>query len=175
MKYNLTHLLLLTFLSIFITILPSCSKVKGCTDPDAETYNPEAESNDASQCIYSRDKFIGEYEGNLACLNPFLSATINGMTTFRIEESSKNVSTVDVTILTDPILRLEADVQGNSIAVNTFLPNVNVGNMILFDITVSGDLLLSSNQDTVSGILKIKPQNDLNNVEDNCDIVGTKK
>jgi hypothetical protein len=43
----------------------SCNKddapVSGCTDPLAETYNPDADIDDGS-CVYARDKFIGSYD-----------------------------------------------------------------------------------------------------------------
>lgn len=38
----------------------------GCTDPDAENYNAQATVEDNS-CVFARDKFIGNYLGAFTC------------------------------------------------------------------------------------------------------------
>ncbi len=165
-------ILFLLFISGYSIIsLPSCSKVKGCTDPEAETYNPDAESNDATACIYTRDKFIGEYDGDLGCLG-LLASMINGMTTFSIDESSKGSEFVDVTIQSNPVLRLEATVSGSILSVNSFIPGVTIGTGT-FDITATGDLTLDNSQKNIQGQLKIT-LGGIATITDNCNISGTK-
>lgn len=45
----------------------SCDKdTEGCTDPDAENYNKDANVDDGS-CTYARDKFLGSYQVSEAC------------------------------------------------------------------------------------------------------------
>lgn len=44
-----------TILLLFVFILISCSKEKGCTDPDAVNYNPDAEKDDGN-CVFDNDK-----------------------------------------------------------------------------------------------------------------------
>ncbi len=55
----------LFFLSLSLTFI-SCNKNPGCTDPNAENYNDQAEVDDQS-CISARKKYVGIYNSNETC------------------------------------------------------------------------------------------------------------
>lgn len=44
----------------------SCGESEGCTDPNGENYNADAETDDGS-CTYARTKFIGTYGAGESC------------------------------------------------------------------------------------------------------------
>ncbi len=48
------------------TISSGDCEYSGCTDPDAENYDPNA-TNDDGNCVYARDKFLGDYIGSFQC------------------------------------------------------------------------------------------------------------
>lgn len=171
-KGNFTVIIALLMVAM-TTLFQGCSEsAKGCTDPTAESYDPNAEENDVSACVYARDKFVGEYEGDLECLG-LLGPTINGMTTFSIDESSKGTEYVDITIQSNPVLRLEALVSGSLLSVNTFIPGVTI-NMAVFDITAEGDLNIDNTQTMIDGQLMITLKG-IVSIPDNCNITGVKK
>jgi hypothetical protein len=51
-----------------ISLMSSCVKTEGCTDPTAENYDPNAEIENAT-CIGQRKKFLGLYNAGDACNN----------------------------------------------------------------------------------------------------------
>ncbi|MEX1189942.1 MAG: hypothetical protein WED33_11840 [Bacteroidia bacterium] len=74
-----------------ITVLPSCDKTLGCTDPTAENYDPEAELEDAS-CVTQRKKFTGLFAAGDGC--NIAPAAQN----YFVEVRNSNVSLQDILI-----------------------------------------------------------------------------
>ena len=156
-----------------ITTFASCDdKTQGCTDPEAENYNSEATSNDGT-CIYARDKFVGEYSGNLNCLG-VLSVSLNGETTFNIDESSSGVDKVDITIMTEPILRLEGTINGDVMTIRDTIPDITADPFGTFNLIASGDLTITNQEMNIAGTLNVVIQSGLT-ISDNCEIEGMKK
>lgn len=119
-----------------------------------------------------RDKFIGEYDGVLDCKG-LLAETINGATTFSIDESSSGDELVDITIQSNPVLRLEATVMERTLDVSTMIPGVMImGNT--FDITANGPLMIDETDTNINGDLIIQLSS-IVTISDVCTITGTKK
>jgi hypothetical protein len=55
----------LFFLSLTLTFV-SCNKKSGCTNPNSENYDDQAEVDDES-CISPRKKYVGQYNSNEIC------------------------------------------------------------------------------------------------------------
>jgi hypothetical protein len=55
----------LFFLSLTLTFV-SCNKKPGCTDPNSENYDDQAEVDNES-CISPRKKYVGLYNSNESC------------------------------------------------------------------------------------------------------------
>jgi hypothetical protein len=55
----------LFLLSLSLTFV-SCNKRPGCTDPNSENYDDQAEVDDES-CVSPRKKYIGQYNSNEIC------------------------------------------------------------------------------------------------------------
>ena len=55
----------LFFLSLSLTFI-SCNKKAGCTDPNSENFDDQAEVDDAS-CVSPRKKYVGQYNSNETC------------------------------------------------------------------------------------------------------------
>jgi hypothetical protein len=85
--FSFAQLVLLLVLSVgFLTV--GCEKdVEGCTDPAAETFNPDANIDDGT-CIYARDKFLGTYQVTEACTSGDYSYSII------ITESSTSIDAI---------------------------------------------------------------------------------
>lgn len=151
------------FVAVFIS---SCGddEVTGCTDSDAENYDPEATAS-SGDCTYARDKFLGDYLGTFEC--PGLLALINsdslefsiqeglnsdnknevivslkniaGGLTFDLEATADgDVLNIEAELLGVPIMGIPGDVQGTGTAMLDATGNVITANLTL---TVSVALL----------------------------------
>lgn len=170
MKYLIFTCILFTG---FIIIQGCSDPVKGCTDPDAETFDPSAEENQASDCVYARDKFVGEYDAELSC-NGTIGVLINGTTSLSIVESSTGTNYVDITLLTNPILRLEATVSQSTLNIDNEIPNVVIGGSP-FDVGAKGDLTLQENEIDLTGVLNVTLTGPDGSTTDNCAVTAMKK
>jgi len=168
------HLFMISLTVTSLIWSSGCSDpLTGCTDPEAETYDPNAEKNNSSDCIYARDKFVGDYDAELECDNA-LAFLINGMTSISIVESSTGSNYVDITLLTDPILRLEATVEGYTLFIDNAIPNVSIGGNF-FDVAAKGELTLDNNEKDLSGILNVTLTGPSGSTMDSCMVIASKK
>lgn len=65
MIYTLKNSLLIFSLLAILVCFQSCES-EGCTDPNGENYDPEAEVDDGT-CTFARTKFIGTYGAGESC------------------------------------------------------------------------------------------------------------
>lgn len=161
--------------------LNSCSDpVKGCTDPDAETYNADAEESDDSQCVYARDKFIGSFKGSLICpgsLNGFFNNPVYDYTISETAGGAVNQVTLGLTVLGAPT-NLAATVSGNTITLNQTIPNVPIpGIPVPANILATGTATISADGKTLSGNINISVSASVlpAPITDICPITGTKQ
>lgn len=116
-KSNLLSKILPAMLVIFsMVFFTDCKKpVEGCTDVNAENYNTEAEDDNGS-CVYARDKFLGDFIGNMSC-----SAIIPDANDFTmvIRESLNGPNDVEIEFIgtATPMPILLGTAQGNTITV----------------------------------------------------------
>ena len=166
--------------SLFIT---SCSDdpVKGCTDPLAETYNPDAEESDANSCVYARDKFVGNYAGSLVCPGALGSFIDNPSYNFSIEESASgtvNDLSINLVVFGVPT-KLAATVNGDLLTIDQTLENIpfNVPPLgdVIVNIVASGSASVSGNNLTGNVIIEIIiVANGATVAKDTCPITGIK-
>jgi hypothetical protein len=160
------------------TINVDC-KFTGCTDKEAENYDIQA--NVSGNCIYARDKFIGKYDGTLACPGTNLGF-LSGMTTFTIDEdiaggkNSVNVLVKTTSGLTVPVkgvcknnvLSLDTDVKGVTVTVG--------GLTTVVDVKAVGDIIFDPTAKTLTGPLKLDVTSlILGTLSDSCSFTGKKQ
>jgi hypothetical protein len=100
------------FLGIVLVAVPSCKKdVEGCTDPDAENYNAEA-NIDNGGCTYARDKFLGAYNVNENCTSGTFSYAIS------VIASTTETNGIVISNFGDYGVNIRATVTGANLAIN---------------------------------------------------------
>ena len=99
---------------------------------------------------------------------------MGGATTFSIVESSTGSQYVDITIMSDPLLRLEATVSQSDLSIDTSIPNVVISGTP-FDVSAIGTLTLAANEEEISGILTVTLAGATASITDDCSVSGTKK
>jgi len=153
----------LAFLSItaFSLMFSSCKKpdpIIGCTDPLAENYNADAEENDASSCVYARDKFLNVYNGINECPAPLPEES-----TFELEIteglSGENAVSIEFKNLDLPVPILNGTAEGDVITVPAAVYQVPLGIFpnnpdSLFDVTMSATAVYIS-EDSIKGQLDL--------------------
>ncbi len=164
----------------FSLILTSCGDdaIKGCTDPEAENYNPDADESDSS-CTYARDKFIGDYLGTLDCELGVVQE--DSTYSFKILESTRDGApknevevTVNVTVDVPPIgpqtvpVVFPATINGNNLSVDNYM-TVIAG---FVQASITADMNMQSDNKTIVGPMSI----DAGTLgSDNCTLTGVKQ
>ncbi|MBK8700318.1 MAG: hypothetical protein IPN29_12620 [Saprospiraceae bacterium] len=162
----------------------SCKKdevadVKGCTDAEAENYDPLA--NVAGDCTYARDKFIGTYKGTLTC--PGGLALLSGQTTFTIDEDitgGKNDVTVLITTNTGLVVPVKGVCAGSKLSIDQVLKGLTIdllGSPVVVDITVKGEVTYTEASKTLAGNLALNTKGVVIPIDlsDTCPITGVKQ
>jgi hypothetical protein len=152
--------------------------VSGCTDPQAENYNPNA-NIDNDSCIYERDKWIGDWDIELACTNDIISSALGGQVfTIVIAPGTSGVEYVTIKLENDllPTEGQEIAINGNVVQYNPPAFKIPFGGAE-YSTSIKVTLILSSDELSLSGDMLITV-NDLpfiGTIVDNCAITGTKK
>ena len=158
MKFNILTLIALITLTMTFT---SCEEdpIVGCTDPDAENFDATAVESDGS-CVFTRDKFLGDYLGTLACPGP-LAPISSDMFPFTISESvTGGVDEVGV-LLSNLGVTINGTVSGNTISLNSVVPgypfdaNGDGTPDLMADLEVTGSATLDDAGTNMSGQLDI--------------------
>ena len=162
--------------TIFIT---SCGddEISGCTDPNAENYNAEADTDDNS-CVFAIDKFIGEYVGTFACPG-FLAAIDSDSIGFSIVAGLDDTKFNEVIITLRDVsgfdIPLTANASGNMLTdINAELLGIPVLN-ITSDVTGTGEATLSADGQTLEAQVTLTVVNILGTNGGICTLVGTKQ
>lgn len=164
--------------------MSSCSDpVKGCTDPDSETYDVKAEDSDPSLCVYARDKFIGEYEGSLICPDTLNLVFNFNPYNFSVTESLNGVSSVDVNITVKGLpTKLAGQVSGSILTINQTITDpaflLPTGMTTAVTIKANGTATMTENNKKLSGSISLSVTIVANGAvigTDTCPIQGTKK
>ena len=139
-----------------VTSLDSCKDVPGCTDSEAENFNPDADVTDGT-CSYARDKFLGTFEGNLSCDAPLPN---DEAFTMVIAEGLTNNSEVTLNFqnLTTPLPELTARVDGSTLIIDpesvdiALDPNMPDNTTAL---SYSGEATIDAAGENLSGELRV--------------------
>jgi len=130
--------------------------ITGCTDELAENYIADANNPDNDNCIYARDKFIGDYIGSFAC-NIFTDLTTDSAQ-FMLTIVEDDVQQVNLTILALGLtIPLQATVMGSEInftAIAVPAQLVIFGSPINTLIDAEGMATLSSDEKNLVGTLQ---------------------
>ncbi len=166
-------------------MITSCGDddIIGCTDPNAENYN--AEANVSGDCTYSRDKFLGNYLGSLRCPT-VLSILDNDSLEFSIVEGLDANITEDIILsitLNDFPLALAGTVSGDTLGIAHTLEDVTINDLpvvgsITADVIADGRGTMSTDLQTLSADLGLVIETGIplvGNLSDNCVITGIRQ
>jgi len=86
---NKTLYTIILFFIVAVILSSSCNKKEGCTNPNAENFDPAAEREDGT-CIGQRAKFLGLYQVSGQCSN--------GSESYLAEIKASNITLDDILI-----------------------------------------------------------------------------
>jgi len=166
-KFNL--LAMIALLAVVFT-LNSCDEpgaggidpISGCTDDTAENYDATAtESN--GNCIYARDKYLGDYLGSMLC-GGLLTLISSDTITFSISEGLSPTND-DVSIFISSLgISVPGLIENDQITLQAILPGA------MFDTTGDGVNNLTANLN-ITGLLSTENEGD--NVTGELTIIAT--
>ncbi len=163
----------------------------GCTDVNSDQYDNTANDNDGS-CETYFDRWSNTYAGDFICEGALLNQFFGDATmTFSESNLDDNKDSVDVFIqfsLSEFPLNFKAAITRDSLYANAFFPNYQLPEDIdivpntddeAFDVTISGVLGISENNENVQGILTVFLEEvglglDLT-YDDSCTFTGVKQ
>jgi hypothetical protein len=131
------YFILILGLTMTMALSTGCA-VDGCTNPNAENYDPDA-TNDDGSCVLAREKFLGQYNVNESCPSGTYSFQIN------IVASSSGEDAIVINNLGDFGESVTATVNQSSISI----PNQNISEGG-FTVSINGSGSISGNILTIS-------------------------
>lgn len=154
---------------ILVLVLTSCEKkpepVLGCTDKEAENYNPNATDSDGN-CTYAREAFLGDFSGTIQCgglipdPSPFTMSITEGLT-----GNNNVIIEIKDTPVAFPIVDGYAVTDSLYVTKNTYQIEV-LG--VPSDVEISGNAVYTDEQTTLSGLLKLQTELMGTPLTDNC-------
>ncbi|HPK10946.1 MAG TPA: hypothetical protein PK147_03875 [Saprospiraceae bacterium] len=192
----------LLLLVLVIGMVSSCSKEKGCKNPNAENYNPNADEDDGSciirgctdpesltydptantadsvACKYYKDFWIGTWDLNLACTNTLLQNLNSQSFELVIEESTLGNNYVKLKLNNTLINTDAVDVEINAFTLFYDPPAVQVP-IFGSNYAVNTNSTLIINQTGTEllpgSTMTISIEDSPFPLTDNCPITGTKR
>ena len=148
--------------------------VEGCTDANAENYDADADESDGT-CVYARDKFLGEYIGDMMCTGGIIPDA-EGFT-IQIRESLNGDNAVEIefigTAAPMPILLGTADAdqitvpeESYSVALDPDFPDIKT------DILMSAIATLSNDDNQLNATVELTLFGTITII---CDVVATRQ
>jgi len=158
--------------------------IVGCTDPNAENYN--ADATESGDCVFARDKFIGNYVGSINCPDQ-LTTLNNDNLEFSLAEGLEvdMPSQVILSITIDNFpLALAATVEGDELTIMHMIPDVSIpdivpGVTVIADVEADGNGTMSADEQTLMATLALEI--DVTSLpipltlSDNCTLTGIKQ
>ena len=178
MRFRLLPIIFALFVGM-TTFLTSCGDdpVKGCTDPTAENYNPNAEESD-NNCTYARERFISKYSGSIMC-SGILGGTVNSDSIeFTIVEGVDNNDVVlNIPITGQGIIPFNGKIIDGKLILNQDFPLLPLPEPLgLSRLKMNGTAEFKANGIDLEGILnlEITQNSSMVTVMDVCPIRGRK-
>ncbi len=152
--------------------------ISGCTDPMADNYNPEANNDDGS-CVYPRDKWLGIWDIELDCNNQLIQTALAGQE-FQVEivPSESDVNFVQIKLVNSILQGEPEDIEINGNVIEYNPPKLSIPfNGDEFETEVGITLILQSDEVTMGGSMDITIFDVpfVGTITDVCDISGTKQ
>lgn len=167
MKYILGLLCVFALFSCEDTPEP----ILGCTDAEAENYNPNATESD-NNCVYAREAFLGDFTGTITCgffipdPSPFKMSVSEGLV-------GNNTVVIEISETPTPFPIVDGMAKGDSLLIpqSTYMLEV-LGEPR--DVDISGSAVYADNETTLNGLMKIQADISGTVVTDNCVFEATK-
>ncbi len=156
-------------LFILIGFLTSCEEtpnpVLGCTDEEAENYDPNATESDNS-CSYAREAFLGDFTGTITC-----SGLIPDPSAFSMSISEGLTGNNDVIIEIKetpvPFPIVDGFARNDSLLIPQSTYKLEILEE-LRDVDISGNGVFGANETTLSGLLKLQTEVSGTPLTSNC-------
>lgn len=190
---------ILAFQSLMLAALFACSMlfvvscgdddIEGCTDPEAENFNPDA-TIESNACVYPRDKFLGNYVGVFDCPSQQLEFISTDSLVFTISEAldadDKSGVILELTLGGFPVpISLEGSVAGDILSISSTLedvtiPNIPVLGTIMADVEGEGSATIDDASGTLAGNVMVTVTSPAlvflgGSLTDDCTITGMKQ
>jgi hypothetical protein len=161
---------------IGIFALVSCEDpveiVEGCTDEEAENYNPNANESNNS-CVYAREAYLGDFSGIITCgglipdPSPFTMSVTEGLT-----GNNDVIIEIKDTPTAFPIVNGFA--RNDSLLIPSDTHQIEIYG-ILSDVEITGNSVFQDTEKTtIEGILQIQTDFGGTPITDNCIFTANK-